>query len=262
MHLKTTLLAALLGAASTLEAQSPVQTGFLDRTVTVAGVSYRYEIYVPADYTPSKRWPVIMFLHGSGERGSEGMMQTAVGLAPAIRRWPSRYPAIVVMPQLPPGGRWNSGTAQMAMTALDQTVREFATDTDRVYLTGLSLGGNGTWYLAYRYPERFAAIAPVCGFVTAFWPEGRDFDAVVPGDTAAAFSGLASKLRRIPVWIFHGEIDEAVPVVQSRRAAAALKAAGADVQFTEVLGSNHNVWDNAYSSPAFAAWLFAQRRHR
>ena len=259
MGLKAKLL-ALFAFATQAGAQARPETGFLNRSVTVGANSYRYEIYVPADYTPAKKWPVIMFLHGSGERGSDGVLQTAVGLGAAIRKSPSSFPAIVVFPQLPAESGWSANAAQMAMAALDQTLREFSTDGDRVYLTGLSLGGNGTWYLAYRYPERFAALAPVCGFVTPFWRDASGVDPVVPADAGPPLTALARKLQRVPVWMFHGEIDGAVPVVESRQAAAALKAAGADVLYTEFLGGEHNIWDNVYRSPQFTTWLFAQRR--
>jgi predicted peptidase len=146
------------------------------------------------------------------------------------------------------------------MSALDQVLAEFRTDPDRVYLTGLSMGGNGTWYLAYNNPERFAAIAPICGFVTPL--VGKSWKAAVPMDTGDPFDTLARRITRLPTWIFHGEIDQAVPVEQSRRAAEALRKAGGDVRYTEFLGMDHNVWDATYASPQFITWLFAQRRKR
>ncbi len=149
--------------------------------------------------------------------------------------------------------------AQIAMAALDQTTAEFRTDPDRIYLTGLSMGGNGTWYLAYRYPNRFAAIAPICGFVTPLRGFSRS---AVPVDSGAAFPELARQLGRLPTWIFHGEVDPAVPVAQSRQAAEAIKRAGGDVRYTEFLGMEHNVWDAVYASPQFIEWLLAQRRKR
>lgn len=253
-------LASLLavGALAGLAAQE-VETGFLDRTVTVADQDHRYQVYVPHDYSASERWPVILFLHGAGERGSDGLLQTAVGLGDAIRRNPTRYPAIVVFPQAPTDSLWTGVPAEAAMAALDRTLEEFATDPSRVYLTGLSMGGHGSWYLAYRHPERFAAVAPVCGFVERLFDMPRGA-AVVPDGDGPSFETLARRLADIPVWIFHGEVDPVVPVEQSRRAAEALEAAGADVRYTELLGVDHEAWDPAYRSPAFADWLFAQRR--
>jgi predicted peptidase len=238
------------------------ETGFLDRAVTVNGTPYQYEVYVPAGYASAAgRWPVILFLHGAGERGSDGLRQTNVGIASAIRNAPAKYPAIVVMPQVPPDSVWIGAPAQAAMAALDQTLAEFRADPDRVYLTGLSLGGNGTWNLAYHNTERFAAIAPICGFVSVI-PRLPGSRAIVPAGGDDTFVALARRLGRLPTWIFHGEIDPVVSVNESRRAAEALKAAGGDVHYTELLGGGHNVWDAAYASPQFQEWLFAQHRSR
>src|SRR3970040_622111 len=165
MKLRSTLLMLLLTPPPVMGQR--VETGFLDRTVTVSGAPYRYQVYLPAGYASSThRWPVVLFLHGAGERGSDGLLQTTVGIASAIRSAPARYPAIVVMPQVPADSLWIGAPAQLAVAALDQTLAEFRADPDRAYLTGLSMGGNGTWNLAYRFPERFAAIAPICGFIS------------------------------------------------------------------------------------------------
>lgn len=245
--------------AARLTAQA-VQTGFLDRSVTLGGVPYRYEVYVPANYSAAQQWPVILFLHGAGERSTDGLLQTTAGIGSAIRRASSAYPAIVIFPQVPTDSSWVGMPSQIAIGALDQTVAEFRTDPDRIYLTGLSMGGNGTWHLAYRFPERFAAIVPICAFVTSL--ANRTFKSAVPDDAGAPFETLARKLGRLPTWIFHGEIDQAVPVAQSRQAAEAMKAAGGDVKYTEFPGMDHNVWDAVYASPQFRDWLFAQRRRR
>jgi predicted peptidase len=256
LTLVTALLIMLVGNVAMAQT---VQTGFLDRTVTVGGQVFRYQVYVPSNYADVERWPVMMFLHGSGERGRDGLLQTVVGLGAAIRRDPTRYPAIVVFPQVPADSEWIGVPGEAAMGALEQTMKEFRTDPDRVYLTGLSLGGRGTWYLAYRYPERFAAVVPICGWVSAGrstrWTSG-----VVPAADGEPFAALARRLGKLPIWIFHGEVDAAVSVEESRKAAAALEKAGADVRYTEFLGVDHNSWDAAYASPEFTTWLFAQRR--
>src|SRR5437016_2815851 len=204
----TTALLALLTRA--LEAQTS-QTGFLDRRVSVAGQSHHYQVFVPFSYTPSQRWPVILFLHGAGERGDDGLLPTQVGLGAAVRQNAARFPAIIVFPQMPAESAWTGRPAQVAIAALEQVSREFQVDSDRVYLTGLSMGGNGVWYLAYRYPSRFAALVPICGFVTAFFPTARPFTPVVPADSGPPFEALARHLRRVPTWIVHGEIDGPAP---------------------------------------------------
>jgi predicted peptidase len=238
-----------------------VETGFLDRTVAVAGHDYRYQVYVPADYATRTEWPVILFLHGAGERGADGLMQTTVGLGPAIRRDARRFPALVVFPQMPADSQWVGTPAEAALAALNRTLEEFHADRDRVYLTGLSMGGHGTWYIAYRHPELFAAVAPVCGWIV----DSPDFPGsvpVVPADSGDPMPALVRRLAHTPIWIFHGEMDNTVPVAGSREPAAALKAASADVRYTEYLGLNHNAWDATYGSDEFLHWLFAQRRRR
>lgn len=249
----------LLLALTTTLAVQRVETGFLDRTVTVGTRVYRYQVYVPADYQTKASWPAILFLHGAGERGDDGLLQTNVGLGPAIRQNPSRYPTIVVFPQVPRDSQWVGAPGEMAVAALQQTIREFHVDPNRVYLTGLSMGGHGTWYVAYRHPELFTAIVPICGWVREF-PQFRGSVPVVPGDSAAVMPSLAQRLAKVSVWIFHGEIDQVVNVNGSREPAAALKAAGVNVQYTELLGLNHNSWDAAYGSDEFVRWLFAQQR--
>lgn len=252
------LLALFIATVAASDTQA--QSGFLDRIVNVSGKPYRYQVYVPATYAASsERFPVIVFLHGAGERGSDALLQTAVGLATAVRRNAAKWPAIIIFPQTPSDSTWIGAPAQAAIAALDLTLAEFRTDADRVYLTGLSLGGNGTWNLAYNYPDRFAAIAPVCGFVTRFarLPNAR---AIVPDTGAAMFAAVATRIAKIPAWVVHGEIDPVVPVDESRKAVAALKAAGGDVRYTEIIGGGHDVWDLTYGSPAFRDWLFAQRR--
>ncbi|MBI2073031.1 MAG: dienelactone hydrolase family protein [Gemmatimonadetes bacterium] len=254
-------LAAVAAMPAAPIAAQPVQTGFLDRVITVAGQTYRYQVYVPARYSATEAWPVILFLHGAGERGSDGLLQTTVGLGPAIRRNATRYPAIVVFPQVPADSLWSGIPAQMALAALRQTMADFGTDPARLYLTGLSMGGRGTWYLAYRNPDLFAAVAPICGWVIPV-PFDSRFDPVVPVDSGPALPALARRLQRVPIWIFHGEVDRVVPVAGSRDPAAALGAANADVRYTELLGVDHNAWDAAYGSDEFVRWLFAQRRPR
>ena len=250
----------ILVAAPVMRAQSH-ETGFLNRTAQVAGQLYRYQVYVPANYADRTSWPVILFLHGAGERGSDGLRQTTVGLAPAIRQAPARFPAITVLPQMPQDSQWVGAPADAALLTLQQTMAEFRADSDRVYLTGLSMGGHGVWYLAYHHPDFFAAIAPICGWIPDF-PEFRGSVPVVPPDSGPPVPALARQLRSVPIWIFHGEMDGTVPVAMSEEPAAALRRVGAKVRFTEYLGLDHNSWDATYGSKEFVDWLFTQRRRR
>jgi predicted peptidase len=238
------------------------ETGFLDRQVTVNGEKRLYQVYVPREYSGEREWPVILFLHGSGESGRNGITQTLIGLPAAIRKNPERFPAIVVMPQALMEKAWmEAGEQDVALAALDATQKEYKTDRARVYLTGLSKGGFGTWHLAARAPERFAAMAPVCGGIV---PTKRALERM--GKTAAEVPTDAELAKKIgagmPAWVFHGGADPTVPVEASRTAVAALKELGSGVKYTEYEGVGHNSWDKAYGDAAFAEWLFQQRRER
>lgn len=235
----------------------PPQSGFLDRVARIQGVDRPYKVYVPEGYTPDTRWPVILFLHGAGERGADGVLHTKIGLGRAIREAPSRYPAIVVFPQVPLDTTWVGEQGRVAMAALEKTLHEFSTDRDRVYLTGLSMGGQGAWSLAYAHSDQFAAAVVVCGFIGI---GSGAFATFMPAEVTDPPAALATRIRRLPVWVYHGDADRSVPVEQSRTVVASLKAAGADVRYTELPGVGHNSWDAAFGSPQVAAWLFKQRR--
>lgn len=228
------------------------ETGFLNRTLTIAGTEHAYQVYVPAQYNDTQEWPVTLFLHGAGERGNDGLKQTQVGLGRALRLQSERWPTIAVMPQVPSGETWQGVAGEVAIAALDATLAEFNIDTSRQYLTGLSLGGNGTWYLGYNNSDRFAALAPICGFVGL----GERMPSFLGGGDA--YATLAARIKDIPIWIFHGDADVVVTVEESRKMSAALEKAGADVQYTEFPGVNHNSWDPAYGMEELAIWLMAQ----
>jgi predicted peptidase len=240
---------------------SAQERGFLHRTVEVDSVSYRYQVYVPASYAPSKKWPVVLFLHGAGERGRDGERQTHVGL-PARLRAMKDFPAIVVMPQCSSGAFWGDPAMEaQAFAALDAAMKEFHGDPERVYLTGLSMGGFGTWSFGYKYPERFAALVPVCGGVV---PSDRSVSAppwhprsINPQDP---YGETASRLTKIPIWVFHGDADPRVPVTESRKLTEAIKARNGNVRYTEYPGVAHNSWDRAYWEEELLPWLLSQRR--
>ena len=255
------IIAAVLLSAELALAQSG-ETGFLNRSVILDGTEYAYQVYVPREYRPTTAWPVILSLHGAGERGNDGLLQTEVGLGSAIRRHADRYPAIVVFPQSAVDGTWQGLGARVALAALDKSIAEFRTDPSRVYLTGLSMGGNGVWYLAFHNPDRFAALVVVCGFVTPLQGSSSKtaYPAIAADPASDPFAEVAKPLARLPIWIFHGDNDKAVPVEESRGMASALKAIGADVQYSELAGVGHNVWDTAYNMPDLPSWLFEQQR--
>ena len=247
----------------TASAGARPQTGFLNRTAVITRATYKYQVYVPADWSKDKRWPVILFLHGAGERGEDGLLQTQVGIATAIRTHADRFPCIVVIPQCRKNIWWTDPAMEaQALKALEQSMKEFKGDPDRVYLTGLSMGGYGTWSLASKYPGRFAALAPICGGVRP--PErGTSSPEAPSGDPKAdPYAEVARKVGKTPVWIFHGGADSTVPPSESRKMNDALKAAGGNVKYTEYAGVGHNSWDRAYAEPEFMPWLLSQRRSR
>jgi predicted peptidase len=237
------------------------ETGFLNRTIKVGGKEYRYVVYVPADWTPKQKWPVILFLHGAGERGSDGLAQSDVGIGRGLRMHADRYPFIVVMPQCGTDKVWSDPDMEaQALAALEQTIKKFKGDRDRVYLTGLSMGGFGTFNMATKYPGRFAAFVPICGGIRAQEdsPQMR-VELVDDARIADPVAETAHRIGKTPIWIFHGDADQSVPVQGSREIAEALRAAGGNVTYTEYPGVGHNSWDKAYADPELPKWLLQQR---
>jgi predicted peptidase len=193
----------------------------------------KYIVFVPKDYHGDKEYPVILFLHGAGESGTDGKKQAAVGLGKAIRDRNEDFPFIVVFPQSQKGGwKASSDEGKRAVAILEEVQKTYKTDPRRVYLTGLSMGGSGTWSLAAAYPQRWAACAPICG----------------RGDPADV-----EKLKNLPCWSFCGDKDK---VVENHRTMdKALKDAGAEARYTEYPGVPHNSWDRAYATPELYAWF-------
>jgi predicted peptidase len=241
-----------------------VETGFLDRTATVGGVSYRYQVFVPANWSKQKKWPVVLFLHGAGERGADGLLQTDVGLGHVIRSGQKDIPFVIVMPQCRKERVWSEPEMEsQALAALEQSIKEFKGDRDRLYLTGLSMGGYGTWDIAALHPGKFAAYIPICGGIRG--PEKfRHIGVSLASDEKISdpYAETARRIGKTPVWIFHGADDPAVPVEESRQMAEALRAAGGNVKYTEYPGTGHNSWDKAYAEPDLVPWVLQQHRAR
>ncbi len=214
---------------------------FLIRQIKLAdGATRHYALFVPPQYQddPDKRWPVIVFLHGSGECGEDGIAHTRVGLPKFIASRPGKFPFITIMPQA--RRMWFRGPeAMMVWSCLDEVLREYRADPERIYLTGLSMGGFGTWEFAMWRPDVFAAAAPVCGV----------------GNPA-----FASNLRHMPIWAFHGRQDDRVPVEGSREPIEALRLLGAEPKYTEYPDGNHFIWDRAYSNLELYRWMLTHRR--
>src|SRR5437868_4468340 len=227
-----TCFALVIGAS--LQA-GDAKTGFVHRVFKTSDGDAKYVVFVPKDYTGEKEFPLILFLHGSGSTGDDGEKQIKGGLAKAIRDKKEKFPFIVVFPQAHQKG-WgaNGPSAKRALAILDQVQKDYKTDKKRVYLTGLSMGGFGTWSLAAAYPDRWAAIAPICG----------------GGDPKTA-----EKIKNIPCWCFHGDADKTVPAERSRAMINALKDAGASPRYDEYPGVEHNSWDRAYATEELYTWF-------
>jgi poly(3-hydroxybutyrate) depolymerase len=232
------------------------ETGFLNRKIELHGVTYRFVVYLPEEWRRDdhKLWPIILALHGRGERGSEGMWQTQIGLPQAVRDHPERWPFVIVMPQCPLGSVWTDAEMlAMAMAALDKETEEFHGDPEHTYLTGLSLGGYGAWELAKGYPRRWAAIAiAASGIFWSYEPERWQEAATLPAEYARA-------VGRTPVWLFHGMDDPTVPPRESELMFEALKAAGGHVRLWIFQGLRHDCWTRAYDEPELPRWLLAHR---
>ena len=203
------------------------------KEVTFTG---EYLLYLPEGYRDSSNeWPLIFFLHGAGERGADISKLEGSGL-PRLLRDRSDFPFVVLSPQCPAGQWWSS---VLLITLLDDIVDAYRIDRDRVYVTGLSMGGYATWNLACRYPDRFAAAVPICG---------------------GGNPHLAQFMKDIPTWIFHGAEDDIVSIGESERMVAALREAGGNVEFTVYPDTGHDSWTETYDNPALYHWLLSHTR--
>ncbi len=221
--------------------KGPSRTGFLDKVhAEPGGAEFRYVVFVPHGYDGAKALPVILFLHGSGQTGTDGRKQLTVGLGPAIKAREKDFPFLAVFPQARKGG-WGAGApdGRLALAILAEVEKAYAVDGERVYLTGVSMGGAGTWSLAAAHPRRFAAIVPVC---------------------ASGDPRQAARLKDAPCWCFHGDADEVVKVKQSRDMIWAIRQAGGEPRYHEYPGVGHACWDRVYATPDLYEWLLGQRR--
>ncbi len=244
------------GAARSSTSEPQQDTGFLNRKVELHDVTYRFQVYLPEEWRRDdhRLWPVILFLHGRGERGSEGMWQTQIGLPQAVRDHPERWPFVIVMPQCPLPSYWTDPDMMvMALAALDQEAAEFHGDPERIYLSGLSLGGYAAWELARLHPRRWAAIAiSSSGIFWSYAPERWQEVATLPAEYAHA-------VGRTPTWLFHGTDDNVVPPRESELMFDALKAAGGHVRLWLYQGLRHDSWTRAYNEPELPRWLLSHR---
>lgn len=253
--------------SATLSGQVPSDGSRAERVRTMAQIyeprefvasskfGLKYRLLKPLDYQFGKKYPLLLFLHGAGERGNDNqstLVHAASDFADHQRR--KQYPCYVLIPQCPEERKWSevnwslessklpeepSLPMQAIKELVDEMVESAGVDPERIYLTGLSMGGYGTWDAIARYPQFFAAAAPICG----------------GGDPATV--GAFAKL---PIWCFHGDKDSVVKVIRSQEMVNALKEAGSSVKYTEYVGVEHDSWTATYSNPDFYAWMFAQKK--
>ncbi|HEX8352346.1 MAG TPA: alpha/beta hydrolase-fold protein [Pyrinomonadaceae bacterium] len=240
------MLGGFLAAGSNAAAQES-KSGLLTRTVTVGKESYTYQVFVPAQLAGKRDVPVILFLHGIGQRGEGGFLPAGGAAGAFARQYLEQIPAVSLLPQCRGGRYWHDPEMErMVMAEVGQTLSEFSADPKRLYVAGVSMGGFGAWHLASEHAGKFAAVVSICGG-----------SPLTVGDR---YTPVARKVGRTPVWVFHGSDDRVVPVAESRRMVEALKSLeGSRVRYNEYEGVGHNVWLNALAEPGLLPWLLAQR---
>jgi predicted peptidase len=261
--MKTITVALLLGAL--LAAEPPVTRvkpregtrDMLEKMIYTGadGKTLPYRLLKPLNYDPKEKYPLVVFLHGAGERGDDNDKQLLHGVPEFLTAENRKdYPCFLIAPQCPEGKKWvdvdwsaesevqpkePSESMRLTLGLIDQMQKDYPIDAKRIYVTGLSMGGYGTWDVIARKPDLFAAAVPICG----------------GGDETTA-----SKIAKIPIWAFHGAKDPAVNVSRTRRMIAALKKAGGEPKYTEYPDEGHASWVPAYKDAAMMKWLFAQKK--
>jgi predicted peptidase len=225
---------------------------FEARTFTdPSGAVLKYRLFKPAAYSASgTNYPLVLFLHGAAGLGDDNQHQFNGGnevppLALSGDDAQARFPSFIMAPQCPRGESWSgygkepAAMIRLTFGAIESLQKEFHLDSSRLYLVGISMGGNGAWDVAVRFPDKFAAVVPICG----------------AGDT-----DTAKKLIKLPIWCFHGANDPLISVSYARRMIAALRKAGGSPRYTEYPGVGHDSYRNAFREPELLPWLFGQKR--
>ncbi len=219
------------------------------------GATMPYLLLKPESYDPQKQYPLVIFYHGAGERGDDNHIQWRNGIE-VFQKPDNRqaHPCFVIAPQCPREKQWvnvpwsgdahvqpeePSESMKLSLEIIKSVQKEFAIDADRLYVIGLSMGGFATWDVITRYPDLFAVAVPVCG--------GGD-------------EKTAAKIKDLPIWAFHGDMDKSVKTIRSRNMIEAIKQAGGHPQYTEYPGVGHAIWGLALHEPELLKWLFAQKR--
>ena len=202
--------------------------------------NFGYAQYLPKDFNENQKYPLVLFLHGAGERGEDLDVACRHGFMKHVRESDAEYPFMIVAPQCPYEKYWGCYTESL-LAFLDYICETLPVDTDRIYLTGLSMGGTGTWMLAMAAPERFAAIAPVCG-------------------SGISWYGVA--LKDIPIFIYHGDCDDTVPIDDSIAMVKSVNQCGGNAQIKILYGVKHNAWNAAYRGDELYTWLLSHKKQK
>jgi predicted peptidase len=229
---------------------------FVQPSVSVGGESRAFQVFVPKAYTTAKKWPVILYIDGSGGRGTDNTSQVAQSLGAIVRARATTYPAVVVFPQVPAGETTpRSLITAICLADLDWAVAKYNGDPARLYVTGISFGGGVAYQLAYENPTKFAALAPVASVYS---------DVSVTSDpnatTGSSYPLLAQRLKTTATGIWHGALDQGPPVTVPQAIYNALQSAGDPAKLTVIPGMGHAIWDQVYQDDSFYAWLYAQTR--
>jgi predicted peptidase len=239
-----TLSIAVAGIADDMAIKNQTAQSF--KGISTRGFELKYLLHLPAEYDAKdgRRWPLMLFLHGAGERGTNLAKITVHG-PPKLVKTNASFPFMLVSPQCPAGQVWSD---EALLALLDDVIEKHSVDERRVYLTGLSMGGYGTWSLGAKYPKRFAAIAPICG-------GGDTLPVLLPA------LGNQAALKRLPVWAFHGARDDVVPPVESERIVNALKRIGnSNVKLTIYPEAGHDSWTETYLNQELFDWFLQHQK--
>ncbi|MEO8335554.1 MAG: hypothetical protein ABI664_11310 [bacterium] len=235
----------------------PLVNGALNnRVITYEGKRYFYKVFLPHDFTTARTWPVIFALHGGRTRGVDNVVQAREGLGNVIRDQLSTFPAVVIFPQVPTRAR-GLDFIPVDDAMIEREMRDLHGDRDRLYLTGSSFGGFTIFQMAFTHPERYAALVPVStGIDLSIVPGGQD------AGHDSVYGAVAARLHDIPIWIFHGELDEELGVDAVRRIVQVFKQAGVNIRYTEFEKSPHSIFARPWQTPELVSWLLEQKRGR
>ena len=256
-------VAVILGGCSSRNAWI---AEYPERSVRFGETNRAYRVYIPENRAANEKLPVILYLHGSGARGEDNLAQVD-GFRWSIEPVKDKFKFITVLPQCESDNFWSAqNMSDYAIAALDQTVKEFNGDPERLYLVGFSLGGYGVWQIAAGNPGRFAALVPVAGGVIGKYPiNPADRRAIIRAvgdmlESAEPYKQIARAIGQTPVWVFHGSQDDSVPVEFARHIVNSLRAEGrTDVKYTEYPEAGHQIFGQTITEPGLLEWLAEQK---